>query len=128
MDLTPRLLKPGHICTAFGQVVSADGLVTFRPGMAEGASAPRRRPRHRDEGFPVSGVDLDDLMFRFELDGALEGLATMTVVWQDGLLEVLEQRAHADLSPIPTSTPRMVRPHRAVGRPPRDCTCQAVGP
>lgn len=104
VDLTPLLLKPGDVCTAFGVVVAVNGQVTFGPAGASAAIAPRRKPSPKDGAIPVTGIDLTNLMFRYEIDGAVGGQATITVVWRDGTLEVVDQHAER-----PAFAQRMVR-------------------
>lgn len=106
------LLKAGDVCTAFGVVVSIDEGVTFGPPGAQAAVAPSPKPRPGDAALPIIGIDLDELMFRYELEGAIEGQATVTVVWRNGALEVVEQRAerprisHPEFTIPPCPPPR----------------------
>jgi hypothetical protein len=104
VDLSALILRDGSRARATGQVIGYRGEVWFDPPLPVPAVAyaPGHEPAPRPSGIGVltSGVDLDRLRFRVEKDGAVAGLATLTGVWRDGCLHVVEQ-SEEPLDPEP---------------------------
>jgi hypothetical protein len=61
--------------------------------LGPGSGRPPPPPRPTGIGVGSEGVDLDDLSRRRENDGAVEGWAALTGVWNGQHLEVTDQRA-----------------------------------
>jgi len=99
-------VAPGARVSAFGRVVSAAGAVWFEPPPAVPLIRylPGREPAPRPSGLGVAvrGADLTGLLDLREKDGALEGWATITGIWQDDKLTVTAQ---CTLRPPPTPHP-----------------------
>ncbi len=106
VDVSQLTVAPGAGVSAFGRVVSAAGAVWFEPPLAVRAIGylPGREPAPRPSGLGVvvRGVDLAALLELREKDGALEGWAAITGVWQDDELTVTAQ---STLRPPPTPDP-----------------------
>lgn len=104
MDLSTLILRDGSRTRATGQVIGYGDDVWFDPPLPVPliAYAPGHEPAPRPSGIGVltSGVDLNRLRFRFEKDGAVSGLATLTGVWRGDRLHVDEQ-SEEPLDPEP---------------------------
>jgi len=90
------VLTSGAEASAYGRVVAVPQGMCFEPPMWASlvhyppGAEPAPRPSGR--GVPVGGVDLDRLEGRREKDGAVEGWATLTGIWQDTGLQVRRQQ------------------------------------
>ena len=107
MDVEALVVRDGDRVTATGRLVRNDSGDWFEPPLPvalPGGVTRRVRPVWGG-AIAVVGADFTELNGRFELDGEVEGFATLTGIWSAGRLRVERQA-----SPLFPQPPRWVTP------------------
>ena len=104
MDWDEFVLRPGDRAGAWGRLVRTAHGTWFDPPLAVSPVLVRPRPVSPPSrlAVPVSGADFTRVAQRYELDGDLEGWATVDGVWSGSELKV---DRHSRRQPEPDPTP-----------------------
>lgn len=112
MDWNALVLHDGDHIEAWGRLVRDESGSFFEaPTVSLAILTPAVAPPDKGSAFPVVGADFDAVERRKEYDGRVEGFATLTGRWLDGVIQVDSQ------TPTQTQPPPLeARPHPARSR------------
>ena len=114
MDWDEFVLRPGDRAGAWGRLVRTGQGTWLDPPLAVGLVLIRPRPVSPPSGLavPVSGADFTRVAQRYELDGDLEGWATVDGVWTGSELRV-DRHSGRRPEPVADRTMDLKEPSRA---------------
>jgi hypothetical protein len=95
MDWDTMVPRAGDQVRAWGRLVTEGRETWFEPPLPVPLMMIHPQPvnRPRSEAVPVAGADFDAVADRYELDGEVEGWATVTGTWTGHLLRIEQQTA-----------------------------------